>query len=409
MRNRRAVAVKPTQRKRLACGGTPELGSVSEHLAELATTPTISGKNKLMHHWLLRHWLLRHWLTGKFEDRATERAYQSWHLRLWTPRFRVLLLVTNCVYMGGALSSLCDNLSFANQLIIVHPELKFLVVITTLLARVCGLFGLALNHNNRFVQAESYQRHMFMLLIMPSVVEALPSLWLIASWHWSAQLGLTEEMSAIASASWSRDPVHAARACYWHATLTDFFCTVIGGLSGLTPTACLLLGLVAIALQHTTLVVAWTATSSLRAQSAFLSGETLVPLFFRFVPLLAMFLISLSQEHTQREEFRFKYLLQQLREERVEQLQREKERLDWESKLVPPRRRGPLSSSNPDSLSTYGTDAELVQAFRAHAEPVRAISEYASSCGTGDQRRAPGGGWGFSVQQGAAAAGGKLP
>lgn len=60
----------------------------------------------------------------------------------------------------------------------------------------------------------------------------------------------------------------------------------------------------------------------------------LVPFYFRAFPLFGLVCFGLLHDYTRREEFRFRQLLQQAKNERIEQLQVEKERLAWDQRLA---------------------------------------------------------------------------
>ena len=79
---------------------------------------------------------------------------------------------------------------------------------------------------------------------------------------------------------------------------------------------------------HFHLEIMWSLTAVLRPKETKTIGTAnwLVPPAMRAVPMVATCLVSLMQERAQREEFRFKHLLQRAQELRVEQLQREKAR-----------------------------------------------------------------------------------
>jgi hypothetical protein len=96
---------------------------------------------------------------------------------------------------------------------------------------------------------------------------------------------------------------------------------MISGMSGLAPLNCLLLCATIVLLAQSRLIVVWRSmTESTRATL------TVVPWQSFIIILIAGFLVSSQLHLWQRQQFRIKHVLQQLKDEHIEQLEREKER-----------------------------------------------------------------------------------
>jgi len=144
-------------------------------------------------------------------------------------------------------------------------------------------------------------------------------------------------------------PARAARAAYWNAIICEAYLTVVAGLSGMSPLHSLGLAVIAMSFMHAQLELLWAATALARGPSSWVllaaangsSGEwrqmyeheSLVPLYFRLIPIAATFCIAFLQDCTHRDEFCFAKMLQCAQEICMEQLRREKDHLSWERKL----------------------------------------------------------------------------
>ena len=100
---------------------------------------------------------------------------------------------------------------------------------------------------------------------------------------------------------------------------------LISGMSGLAPLNYLLVSGTIVVLYHGQLIVAWQAV--VESPRGTLSNVSVVPWQCKIISLFAVFLVSSLADLRQRQEFRIKHLLHQLRNEHVKQLEREKERL----------------------------------------------------------------------------------
>jgi hypothetical protein len=111
--------------------------------------------------------------------------------------------------------------------------------------------------------------------------------------------------------------------------LWQFAYMCVSGMSGLAPHHCLLLVSILSVLHHHQLFVAWRAVtlyySRQAALSTTLSDAVVVPWYYRIVTCIAVFLLSSMGDLRQRQEFRSKYLLQQVKDEIIDRLEREKE------------------------------------------------------------------------------------
>ena len=100
---------------------------------------------------------------------------------------------------------------------------------------------------------------------------------------------------------------------------------LISGMSGLAPLNYLLVSGTIVVLYHGQLIVAWQAV--VESPRGTLSNVTVVPWQCKIIIVAAVFLVSSLADVRQRQEFRIKHLLQQLSDEHVKQLEREKEGL----------------------------------------------------------------------------------
>ena len=146
---------------------------------------------------------------------------------------------------------------------------------------------------------------------------------------------------------WSEEPTAAARQTTWHSINIDFFFMIAGGLSGLHTHSAALLAAIVMPLCHDQLESVWAATTTLRGPLQLAGaggggggdgsggdgsgggGDSWVPvypptplisIYFRIVPVLGMLFIALAQELAQRQEFRYRRLLQHAKNTRIEQL-----------------------------------------------------------------------------------------
>jgi hypothetical protein len=97
------------------------------------------------------------------------------------------------------------------------------------------------------------------------------------------------------------------------------------GMSGLAPLNCLLLGATLVLFYQSQLIVLWRAV--VESPRATHLNLTVVPWQCKIITLITGFLVSSLVDLRQRQEFRIKYVLQELKDQHVMQLECEKERL----------------------------------------------------------------------------------
>ena len=97
------------------------------------------------------------------------------------------------------------------------------------------------------------------------------------------------------------------------------------GMTGLAPLNFLLLVTILVLFYQSQLIVLWWAVVESPSVTHF--NLTVVPWQCKIIIVVAVFLVSSLADVRQRQEFRIKHLLQQLSDEHVKQLEREKEGL----------------------------------------------------------------------------------
>ena len=104
--------------------------------------------------------------------------------------------------------------------------------------------------------------------------------------------------------------------------------TMISGMSGLAPLNCLLLCATIVLLAQSRLIVVWRSmTESTRATLTVVPWQSLLSFLLQASWYLWQRQLHLWQRYLwQRQQFRIKHVLQQLKDEHIEQLEREKER-----------------------------------------------------------------------------------
>eukprot|EP00326_Haptolina_ericina_P040806 CAMPEP_0181238276 /NCGR_PEP_ID=MMETSP1096-20121128/39246_1 /TAXON_ID=156174 ORGANISM="Chrysochromulina ericina, Strain CCMP281" /NCGR_SAMPLE_ID=MMETSP1096 /ASSEMBLY_ACC=CAM_ASM_000453 /LENGTH=200 /DNA_ID=CAMNT_0023333759 /DNA_START=380 /DNA_END=982 /DNA_ORIENTATION=+ len=173
---------------------------------------------------------------------------------------------------------------------------------------------------HRIATADNYQRLVLVVFVVSVIIDTFPLLYFGAQ-----SVNEEREMATPSNFSWSHDPIRPARACYWHAMMTDFHITLISGMSGLAPLNCLLLAATIALLYQSQLTVVWRA--AMESPRATPSDVTVVPWQCKIIILIAVFLVSSLTDLRQRQEFRIQHLLQQLKDTNIKQLEREKQGL----------------------------------------------------------------------------------
>ena len=80
----------------------------------------------------------------------------------------------------------------------------------------CGLMMAASLGVGRIATPDTYQRLVCMIFTLAAIIDTFPIL------HSAHQLvNETGAVTAPSTSSWSHEPIGTARACYWHATITD--------------------------------------------------------------------------------------------------------------------------------------------------------------------------------------------
>ena len=101
-----------------------------------------------------------------------------------------------------------------SQLFTLHPAVYAASNHARWLA--CGLMMAISLGFDRIATPDNYQRLVFIAVAVPIIIDTFPLL------SFGAQSASEERDLATPSfSSWLQDPVRTARACYWHATITD--------------------------------------------------------------------------------------------------------------------------------------------------------------------------------------------
>ena len=119
--------------------------------------------------------------------------------------------------------------------------------------------------------------------------------------------------------------------------LWQFHVALVSGMSGLAPLNCLMICATTTILYQTRMIVIWRAV--VETPRGKLSNVPVVPWQCKMVTLVTVLLVSWFADLTQRQEFRMKYRLQQLKDAHVKKLEQEKELLvtdkEFRMRLLP--------------------------------------------------------------------------
>ena len=328
----------------------------------------------------------RSWLTGSFVRPATEIAYRDWHAlhHRWTLCYMCFTL--GIFFIGGAVVVARDSGPNMGLRHVMHdfPEVRTMTIATTCIARtmiVCIGFLLLAPTTRIMWTGSSYNWITFVCLLTPVVVETVPII-LIASARIAegttaiiAQRALLPQVHAdssnnsVASAcsGTTQDPALMSRGAYWSCTSMDFMLYICSGLSGLSPGYATILGLCTIALTRTQNELVWHLVKTVHGPFQWVGGEegscqlqypvqTLVPPLLLGVPVVGVLLISLLTDVGRRDEFRIRQLLRMAKNDRIEQLQVEKERLAWEKRLFEKSTSMPTTAVPPEQAAAPTAD-----------------------------------------------------
>ena len=81
---------------------------------------------------------------------------------------------------------------------------------------MCGLMMAASLGFHRIATADNYQRLVLVVFVVSVIIDTFPLLYFGAQ-----SVNEEREMATPSNFSWSHDPIRPARACYWHAMMTD--------------------------------------------------------------------------------------------------------------------------------------------------------------------------------------------
>jgi hypothetical protein len=82
----------------------------------------------------------------------------------------------------------------------------------------------------RIATPDTYQRLVCMIFTLAAIIDTFPIL------HSAHQLvNETGAVTAPSTSSWSHEPIGTARACYWHATITDVCTYALPRIRARTP------------------------------------------------------------------------------------------------------------------------------------------------------------------------------
>ena len=291
-------------------------------------------------------------LTGHYLAPGMEDAYREWHAVLLRPR---LIVIFGCVGAGFSVASLLvlqTQHSYKALIVEAHPEAELSIIVSTVLARLSPFVSvllLLLPWTRCMLTGRTYQYWVLVNMICPVLIDVGALIVITAGDETQVLLPSAQEAissalvnrSACSALTMTTDPVHAVRSAYWHAINADFLLAIAGGLSGLRPLHSFVLGLMIAPILHLQLQGLWRFTEMQRGPLEWKGTEwvpvyelgQVVPIYFRLLPVITMVFISGMQERAHREEFRYRQLLQAAKNTRIEQLEREKDRLAWDRKL----------------------------------------------------------------------------
>ena len=347
--------------------------------------------------------LARVGLLRRFASPHAEQEYATWKAELLRLRLFLLLLVSFLAYSVGAAAAIFNEHSYKAAILRKYPSQQALLLGSTIAARVFTLGCLLVvggsmvgwcRPTQYLLSGKRYPGFVMISFLVPLFIEVIP---VLATSTQSTIDSLAPPLNATDNLSTSVitsltcynfndgdasvvavDAAHAVRGAYWNALLTDLYFSFGGGMSGLSLVPRLMLGLVATPMLHAYLEVFWRATDASRGPFRW-SGtewhqldptESLIPLYFRLFPFIAMLVIGGMQERALREEFRYRRLLKYAKDARIEQLVREKERLDWDRKL--------RLATSPPAIHTDGTLPRPPPKTEALSTPCAPVAEAAA-------------------------------
>ena len=294
---------------------------------------------------------LRPWYRfGKFDKPRLEAAYRVWHHRLWMPRVKVMYLLSSVVYLGGFMFNFLVTKSSLKSLVAeVFPHTSTTLSVTAFIARSIPLLMavvMILPATRKLITPDNFQLVMGLSYVVPIVIEQVyPSIPVALNPGQLSDVPDAEDAAAgffSYNAStpnlemWHANPTISVRQTYYHVTLVDFYFVALGALSGLLPEIVLLVGSLASVVNQLQFSNIYGILDTLRPGGSLeLSWRTLrVTWLYRFVPLLWSVIISIQLDRGQRMEFYVRVELKRAQDRRIEQLKREKSRLDWDRRLA---------------------------------------------------------------------------
>jgi hypothetical protein len=268
---------------------------------------------------------------GRFLDRHHEIAYQRWHSAHWIPRLQLVLTSCGVIGLVAFFMGVAGGVALKASMMRAYPDRAWLLFLTRILGSMVPILTAAALCSKRvkdvIVARRLYQGVPLVVFMTFSLLEACPTVWLANSGTAEADEAANE--AAEPTPEECSSTTHT-RGAYWHATVVDFYAAITGGLFGLRPEFAVVLAILFMALQHVQLEAVWRNSLARRGIE---DSEPLVPYFMRVLPLITSLLLSLIQDRGERQEFRAKTLLQLANTERIEQLNREKDRLGWDIRL----------------------------------------------------------------------------
>jgi len=307
--------------------------------------------------------------TGRFVDPAVEAEYLEFHLKLWRPRLRTTLICSSVLYLALTCMAMRNKESFRSQILTLMPEKWAAIAGITIFARLLpGVLGVLiwLPVSRRILTPGSYQLVAMVGFFGPVLIDV------------AGLFALGRVESQIASRAVAHDFGSCrltarvlARAAVWHTVAADFFASLVSGLSGIRPHLTAIFGALSMMashmqlemLLHWTTQIRWAGGCSVENQELQRGDGQLIPPYLRLLPVVAMCLITFSQDNALRGEFRLKKLLQHAKNMRIEQLQQEKERLGWERQLKATTERQAELRLRPCSSSASGSASAEIRSI----------------------------------------------
>ena len=301
--------------------------------------------------------LRRSSLTGRFLVTRVEALYLEWHAERIRQRVIAVGVFGALGFLTAALLSMQGQSSYKSMVLSATPENTVAVMASTVGARCIPLLSVSLLLHPRLrsllFNGRTYQHFIFFAYFMTMLVEIIPLLLITARDTGALLSRLPPPAEAIVSATLlsksncsaltrSTDPTYAVRSAYWHAINVDFCLFLAGGLTGMRPIFSLVFGVLVITLWHLHLIGMWRFTEHLRGPLQWTEEndwvpvyalDQLAPIYYRVLPILSMVFIAAIQDRAHRDEFYYRQLLHLAKNARIEQLLREKDRLNWDHRL----------------------------------------------------------------------------